>query len=185
MHTSTNMKSYEISVPISEGVKCKYSDNLLECSKGDIHLSRAFNIPNLTLSVDEKEIKIQSNKANKKNIANAHAYVSHIKNIMHGLKEKFVYEMEICNVHFPMTVKAESSKLVITNFLGEKVPRSAEILPGVEVKIDGTKIKIFSADVEKAGQTAANIEKATKVTNKDRRIFQDGCFITKKPGVNP
>lgn len=178
------MKGYQVVIPISEGVNCKFSGNLLECSKGGTNLSRNFNIPNLTLSVENKDIIIKSRTSNRKNIANAHAYVSHIKNMMHGLKERFVYEMEICNVHFPMTVKAEKDKLNISNFLGEKVPRSADILPGVEVKVEGTKIKITSADVEKAGQTAANIEKASKVTNKDRRIFQDGIFITKKPGVN-
>ena len=184
MLTSTNMKGYEISVPINEGVKCKYSSHLLECSKGNTNLSRTFNIPNLVLSVNEKEITIKTRKANKKNIANAHAYVSHLKNMMQGLKERFLYEMEICNVHFPMTVKVEGNRVAITNFLGEKVPRSAEILAGVEVKVEGSKIKISSADVEKAGQTAANIEKASTVTKKDRRIFQDGIFITKKPGVN-
>ena len=123
-------------------------------------------------------------KANKKDIANIHAQAAHIRNLFKGLNEQFVYEMAICNVHFPMTVKVEGNKLAITNFLGEKVPRSANILPGVEVKIEGSKIKISSADVEKAGQTAANIEKASRVTNKDRRIFQDGIFITHKPGAN-
>jgi len=175
---------YEISIVIPESIKCKFSNNLLECSKGNTNLSKVFENPNLILTVGEKEIAIKCNKSNRKSVANVNSYVSHINNMFHGLKERFVYEMEICNVHFPMTVKVEKDKVVITNFLGEKVPRSANILPGVEVKIEGTKIKIISADVEKAGQTAANIEKASAVTNKDRRIFQDGCFITKKPGVN-
>ncbi|MBS3083615.1 50S ribosomal protein L6 [Candidatus Pacearchaeota archaeon] len=176
--------TYENSVAIPDGVKCKFSGNLLECSKGNTNLSKAFENPNLILTVGEKEIVIKCNQSNRKSVASVNSYVSHIKNMFHGIKERFVYEMEICNVHFPMTVKAEKDKVVITNFLGEKVPRSANILPGVEVKIEGTKIKISSADVEKAGQTAANIEKASAVTNKDRRIFQDGIFITKKPGVN-
>jgi len=49
------------------------------------------------------------------------------------------------------------------------------------VEIKGNQITISSNNVERAGQTAANIEKATKISKKDRRVFQDGCFITEKP----
>jgi len=32
-------------------------------------------------------------------------------------------------------------------------------------------------DIEHVGQTAANIELATKVKDKDRRVFADGIYI--------
>ena len=96
---------YETSVAIPDGIKCKFSGILLECSKGNTQLSKIFETPGLILSIDEKEILIKCNKSNRKSLANAHSYVSHIKNMFQGLKERFVYEMEICNVHFPMTVK--------------------------------------------------------------------------------
>ena len=81
-----------------------------------------------------------------------------------------------------MTLKIEGNKLAVNNFLGEKIPRYAYILPNVEVQIKGSLITILSTDKEAAGQTAANFEKATKVTNRDRRIFQDGIYIHDKPG---
>lgn len=176
--------NYEKPVEIPDGVKCTLAGNVLQCSKGNTNLSKAFEMHAVSIAIKDKEVVISCRKANKKDIANVNSCAAHINNLFHGLNERFVYEMEICNVHFPMTVKVDKDNFIISNFLGEKVPRNAKILSGAEVKVEGSKIRILSADVEKAGQTAANIEKATKVKNKDRRIFQDGIFITKKPGAD-
>lgn len=176
-------KNYELTLDIPEGINCTLSGNTLKCSKGNTHLSREFGLYNINMSVNDGKIILLCKKANRKEIANVNSYAAHIKNLFYGVNERFVYEMEICNVHFPMNVKVDKDNLVINNFLGEKVPRIAKIIPGVEVKIEGSRILISCADVEKAGQTAANIEKASKVTKKDRRIFQDGCFIVRKPGA--
>jgi len=79
-------------------------------------------------------------------------------------------------------MKIDSGRLLINNFLGEKNPRVAVILPNVDVQLKGAKITVTSADKDAAGQTAANIEKATKIRNRDRRIFQDGIYIVERPG---
>lgn len=81
-----------------------------------------------------------------------------------------------------MNVALKGDELSIKNFLGEKVPRVMKIQPDVKVKIDGEKIVVEGIDIEKCGQCAANIEKTTRITNRDRRIFQDGIWITSKPG---
>lgn len=82
-----------------------------------------------------------------------------------------------------MTVTLDGSTVSIKNFLGEKVPRKARLSKDIKVQIQGDIIVVTGLDKEKVGQGAATIEQTTRITNKDRRIFQDGCFIILKPGV--
>ena len=81
-----------------------------------------------------------------------------------------------------MNVSLEKEKLIIKNFLGEKTPRTAKIPKGVELDINRDLITIKSVDKELAGQAAANLESATKITKRDRRVFQDGLYIINKNG---
>src|SRR3989344_6096541 len=166
---------------IPEGVNCSISNNVLNFSKGSINIIRIISDPTITAKVNNGELVFECNKGNRNQHKTIKSLVAHIKNIFSGLDEKFVYHLEACNVHFPMTLKIEGNKLIINNFLGEKTSRSANILPGVEVDLKGQKITVSSHDFELAGQTVANIEKATKVRNRDRRIFQDGIYLTQRP----
>ena len=111
----------------------------------------------------------------------ANTYKAHIHNMLRGVQNPFVYTLKACSGHFPMTTKVDKNQVIITNFLGEKTKRKAKIVEGVTVNINGIEITVEGIDLEKTGQTAANLEKATKIKGRDRRIFQDGCFIISKP----
>ncbi|MDD5193887.1 MAG: 50S ribosomal protein L6, partial [Candidatus Nanoarchaeia archaeon] len=63
-----------------------------------------------------------------------------------------------------------------------KKDRVIRLIHGVSVKINKDIIELESADIEKAGLVASNIEKGTKIRFRDRRIFQDGIFMIEKPG---
>ena len=74
--------------------------------------------------------------------------------------------------------------MTVTNLFGEKVPRVAKLpwSPAeVEVKVmNKTDVIVKGIDKEKVGQTAANIERSCRIRNRDRRVFQDGIYITSK-----
>ena len=175
-------RKYVESVEIPKGIDCEFSNDILKCKREDLEVERKMSILGTEINIKNNKITLMCERANKKIIAMIKTAVSHIKNMLNGLDNKFVYKLEICHVHFPMTVKVEKEEVVINNFLGEKKPRTVDIIHGANVEVKGNEIIVTSHDIEKAGQTAANIEKITKVSKKDRRIFQDGIFITEKPG---
>jgi len=134
--------------------------------------------------VDGNKVVLESKKTTKNERKMFGTVKAHIKNMIKGLTEKFKYTLHIANVHFPMNVShdKENNELIVKNFLGEKKDRKIKLIEGVDIKVDKETIELESINIEKAGQCAANIEKGTRVRNKDRRIFQDGIFITEKPG---
>lgn len=167
---------------VPQGITCEYKDRVISCTKGGVTLTRLLDSPEMDVLIKGNTMTVSCLKGNKYHRALIRSLAAHMRNIFAGLEEEFTYNLEACNVHFPMTLKLDATTLTINNFLGEKTPRKAKILPGVKVEVKGLKITVKSRNREAAGQTAANIEKAAKVRNRDRRVFQDGIYITSKPG---
>jgi len=195
-------KDLERVVEIADGVSVSVDGKMFVVKGNGKELKRNFDIGKIKVSVSDegladggKKVVLIAKGATKREAKMIGTIWAHLKNMIKGVGEDFVYELEICNVHFPMNVsvqKAEQKdaggrmqvageKIVIKSFLGETTVREAVVLDGVKVDISGNRITVTSHDIEAAGQTAANLEKATRLTGRDRRIFQDGIFITKKP----
>jgi len=145
-------------------------------------LTKSFNLRKIKAEIKDGKVVLTVKGATRRESKMMGTTWAHLNNMIKGIGEDFVYNLEICNVHFPMNVKQKDDRVVIKSFLGETTERVAKILPNVNVDIEGSKITVSSNDIEVAGQTAANLEKATRLTGRDRRIFQDGIFITEKPG---
>jgi len=137
----------------------------------------------IDIKIEGNKVILESIKTTKNEKKIFGTMKAHINNMIKGLTEGFKYKLKIANVHFPMNVShdKENNQIIIKNFLGEKQDRIAKLVEGVNIKVDKDDIELDSIDIEKAGQCAANIEKAARVRNKDRRIFQDGIFIIEKP----
>ncbi|MFZ5955015.1 MAG: 50S ribosomal protein L6 [Nanoarchaeota archaeon] len=175
-------KDIERVLEIPEGFEIEIENSEVSVKKSGKILKKKFDLGNVNLSKSGNQIKISAKKATKKETKIIGTTAAHIANLIKGLQEEFVYKLEICNVHFPMNVKVEGNNLLIKTFLGETVDRHAEILQNVKAEVKGHEIILKSCDKEAVGQTAANIERATKVKGRDRRVFQDGIFLTERCG---
>ena len=175
-------KSLQQIIEIPEGIEVNIDENKIIIKGKQGENKRSFNFGKLDFGKEDKQIIIKCEKATKTEKKNMNTIAVHIKNMIKGVQEKFEYKLKVCFSHFPMTVKIEGNGAIVKNFLGEKIPRKVKIPDGVEVVIDREIITVRAIDKELAGQTAANFETATKITGRDKRVFQDGIYITSKNG---
>ena len=176
------LEKYERKVEIPSEVEVSIQKGVIIAKGPRGETSRTLRYPRIEIEKENNSIKVYSAKATRNQKRIIGTFTAHIKNILLGAKESYLYKLKICSGHFPMKVIVEESEVVINNFLGEKVPRKARILEGIKVDIQDDVISVEGTDKEDTAQTAANIERSTRITNRDRRIFQDGCFIIEKAG---
>ncbi len=101
---------------------------------------------------------------------------AHVNNMIKGVTEGYTVKLKIVYMHFPFTLKTSGKEISINNFLGEKTPRKTKIVGDCKVEVKGDEITITGINKDDVGQTAANLERATWVRARDRRVFQDGIF---------
>ncbi len=171
-------------VPIPEGVEVKVEGKKVTVKGPKGELTRDFShARGVFISVveegGERKVRVEAYFANRRKKALVGTIASHIENMITGVTKGFRYKMKIVYSHFPVNVKVdEKNKLVyIENFLGEKAPRVAKIFGNVKIQVKGDDVIIEGINIEEVGQTAANIEQATKVKGFDRRVFMDGIYI--------
>lgn len=171
----------EIEIP--DGIIANLNGSFLIMKKNSKELKRKLTLL-IDFKIDGNKLIISSRKNRKLERRLFGTFKAHIKNMIKGLNEMFVYRLKIVNVHFPMNVSYNISKneLIVKNFLGEKKDRIIKLIDDVDITIEKDDIIIKSHDIEKAGIAATKIEYGTKVRKKDRRIYQDGIYIIEKPG---
>ena len=173
--------SAEIEVP--EGVTVTYEDRTV-VAKGPNGEARKYIFdPTIAITPNGAQLRIEATRqATKREKAKVGTYRAHIANLIKGVTEGFTYKLKICSGHFPMNVSVSDGKFIVKNFLGEKTPRTIRIKEGATVKVDGQDVIVEATNRETAGQVAADIEQLCRITNRDRRIFQDGIYIVEKAG---
>jgi large subunit ribosomal protein L6 len=170
-----------IIIEVPKDINCEIIGKKLVFIKNNISNEVIFNTVYLQVKLDNNVIELIPKNSRKKTKAVLNTTNKLILNAIKGLNEEFIYKLKIVYSHFPITVKTDGNFVVISNFLGEKKPRKTKIINGCKVSIDGREIIVKGHNKYSTGQTAGNIEKVTRVTNKDYRVFDDGCYIVEKP----
>ena len=169
-------------VDIPEGIEVNIEGNLFVIKGPEGENKKSFNFGKLSFEKKDNKIIVGSKKATKTEKRLMNTLKAHIENMIKGVQKKFEYKLKVCFSHFPMNVNVQGSEVTIKNFLGEKIDRKFKLPQGIDIKVEKDMITITSTDKELAGQAAANFEAATKVGNRDRRVFQDGVYIINKAG---
>ena len=174
----------EKKVEILEGVQVRIDGMSVVVKGSKDELAMDFDDPrfNGLVKIENKDgyIYVSNSDTKRKTGAVVGTVAAHIKNMMLGATAGFRYEMKIMYTHFPITVTQTGDRIQIKNFFGEKGFRIARVVGKTKVDIDKDLITLTGNKIEEVGQTAANIERACRLTGRDRRIFQDGIYITSK-----
>ncbi len=172
-----------IEIPNDVEVKIQEKKVIVKGKKGEIEKDFFNPVYNkfIKMNVNNNVFEVESITDKRDIKALVGTIESHVKNMIKGVSEGYTCIMKIHYLHFPINVSVKGDEVHIKNFLGEKGDRIAKIVGGVKVNAGKDEIVITGINKEDVGQTAANIEQACFVKNKDRRVFQDGIFIYKKP----
>ena len=143
-------------------------------------MSRSLWYPGIVIELVDNQVTVDSPNPRKKQMAMVGTISSHINNMIRGVTDGFTYTMKMVYSHFPIQLKVEADALNIGNFLGEKKPRKARIMGDTKVDVKGDELVVTGINIEDVGQTAANIQQATKIKRFDPRVFQDGIYVVEK-----
>lgn len=171
---------YEQRISIPEDCQATLEDKTVTVSGPRGSLSRTFPEPQTSIRLEDKELIATTNIKRKKSRALVGTLIAHVRNMTIGVQHGYKYEMKIVYSHFPITVEVQGKEVIIKNFIGERGFRRARVIGEVDIKTTEDEVIISGIDIEHVSQTAANIQLATKIRDKDRRVFLDGIYVIKK-----
>ncbi len=174
--------SREVKIPADQKVSFKVNGKQVEMKGPKGTITRDFShARNLDISAPAKDtILLETRFPRRADLAIIGTIQGHIQNMIVGVTSGYKYKLKIVYAHFPITVKVNKDTVEIQNFIGE---RGFRIVPiNGDVKITATKedVTVEGIDKDIVGQNAANIQRRTRIIEKDLRVFQDGIYVYEK-----
>ncbi len=168
----------EISIP--ENIHVNVSNGKIRVKGPKGSLEKEFDTRKIAIEKMDGKILLSVLYPDKRLKAYLYTVKSHINNMFQGVLKGYRYRLRVVQVHFPMEVEVKDRKVLIKNFTGERRPREAPIIGDVKVYMDGRDVVVEGVNKEEVGQTAANIQLATVIRDKDLRKFIDGIYIYRR-----
>jgi len=167
-------------IELPEGVQVSIDGQTVTVKGKNGELKRTFPHRQIKIAVEGSQVRLACALPRMKDKALLGTVHAHIANMAKGVSQGFEYELKLVYAHFPVKMSVKGDTFVIDNFIGEKSPRKARIMPDTKVSVKGDTVVVSGVDKELVGQSAANIELATRIKGYDTRVFQDGIYIVKK-----
>ncbi len=169
-------------LPLPAGLKVAVAGRQLTVQgpKGKVVRPFPSDVLHLAVKGDRLTLELGLPAHRKRSRALLRTWVAHLRNLTGGLTLGVEARLKVVAAHFPMKVSVKGDDLVIENFLGEKYPRTAHLVPGTTARVDGEFVTIEGFDVEHVGQSAAAIERTTHIRDYDPRVFQDGIYLIER-----
>jgi large subunit ribosomal protein L6 len=143
-------------------------------------LVRTFKRLRVHIVLEDNKFIIQSYFGSKAEASMVGTITGHIKNMIKGVTEGFIYKVQVITSHFPATVEVQKNTLLVKNLYGRRDPIRIPFDKSVEISIKGDMVILNGIDIEKVSQTAARLAESTRLRgrrSKDPTVFQDGLYV--------
>jgi large subunit ribosomal protein L6 len=167
-------------VSMPEGVNASLVGRNLSVKGRLGEAKKSFDKINVNIAVEGNRVIFTPFSKKKKDNVIINTVSSIVNNMVTGVTKGYTYKVKVVYAHFPISVKTKGRQVLVENFVGERSPRIADIVGDTKVTVEGDDVIVKGVSLEDVGQTAANIELATKIKRKDQRVFLDGLYIYHK-----
>ena len=173
-------KNYLMKMELPPGYALTVSGSEMVLSApGGLRAEHFYDSKLVAVTVEGVAVKVEAKEKLTRKVQSAvRTTEAHIRNMVKGLGKNYEKKLSLVYAHFPVSLEVKGDVLMIKNFLGEKKPRRAAIVGKTKIKVAGQEIVVEGPDKDAVGQTANNIAKAVRITNKDNRVFQDGIYYS-------
>ncbi|MBN1159718.1 MAG: 50S ribosomal protein L6 [Candidatus Diapherotrites archaeon] len=168
----------EIKIP--EGVNITVEGKTVNVQSGEKKTSRTIKTKGIDVIVEGDTVKILVPNERKSFVSTGITIGKHIENMILGVRKGFVYKLKINYAHFPIRAAVNGDVVDIENYVGRKQKIKSKIMPGAKVEVKGQDIIVSGISKEAVGQTAANMEEATKARRLCNRKFLDGIYLMER-----